>query len=109
MKLFFSLFLFCASAVFAGTVNLYNDTTWPLTAEVLAADGSLLGKEQVDPRKTVTWSGGWSGGEVSQTPYTVRWLCLEGGQEFSTCYSVSPGSTVSATLCEGGKQCPVKK
>ncbi len=94
---------------FAGSVRLYNDSPFPLVAVVLAADGSVLGKTDVKPRSTIIWEGGWSGGPISQTPYTVRWLCSNGGKEYSTCTFVGQGAMAVAGECEGERICPQKR
>jgi hypothetical protein len=110
--------LFC-SAVFAESVVLVNDTHYKLTAQIRAADGTDLGKLDINPQQTMTWSNfsGTTGSiqyyDVSQTPYTVLWFCNNGdaATPFSVCTGVSSGSTITAHSCDGVKSCqqPQKK
>ncbi len=99
-KLFYSLALILfATIAHAGSVRLYNDTSFPLTAEVLSADGKTLGKKEVNEHQTVTWEGGWSGSTTgSETPYTVRWFCKVGGKAYSLCSNVGTGAMVAASV-----------
>ena len=109
MKLFFLVFIAISFPMFAGTVNLMNDASVPLTARIIGADGSMLGEVDVPPRSRKTWSGGWAGGKESLTPYTVRWMCTVAGTEYSVCESVSSGATISPQICPGPKTCPEPK
>ena len=103
-KLFYSLALILfATIAHAGSVRLYNDTSFPLTAEVLSADGKTLGKKEVNEHQTVTWEGGWSGSTTgSETPYTVRWFCKVGGKAYSLCSNVGTGAMVATYMKEKG-------
>lgn len=94
---------------FGGTVVLVNDSPYNLTAVVLAADGTVVGNQEMPPQANKTWSGGWSGGSSSQTPYRVHWYCSDGGNEFSVCTNVSPGAMAVAQTCPGNKTCPLPK
>ncbi|HAZ15700.1 MAG: hypothetical protein A2Y28_03825 [Chlamydiae bacterium GWC2_50_10] len=105
---FLSLF-FATNAAFAGSVRLVNDTPFLLTADILSADDTLLGKKEVKPQETLIWEGSWSGSTHSETPYTVAWFCKEGGKEFSVSYSVGEGAAAMASLGEGPKLCPLPK
>lgn len=96
-----------------------NDTHYKLTALIRAADGSDLGKLDINPQQAMTWNNysGITGNiqyyDVSQTPYTVLWFCNNGDAStpFSVCTGVSSGSTVTAHSCDGTKSCqqPQKK
>lgn len=102
-------FLLLTVSAHAGEVRLQNDSPYPLIAQVSNAAGKVVGTQEVPPQQTVTWEGDWSGGEVSQTPYSVRWICKNGGKEFSACTFVSEGALVTAETCPGNKTCPTKK
>jgi len=108
-KVLKTLFLLClVSKAFAGSVRLSNDSAHKLRAIVRAADGSYLGELVVMPQKTMQWTDYWGGiggyYQNSQTPYTVIWYCVDGG-DFSVCTNVSSGSTVTAFSCDGIRQC----
>jgi hypothetical protein len=112
-----ALFLALASTAFAGSVVLVNDTHSKLTAVIRAADGSDIGKLDINPQQTMTWTNYFGGTgniqyyDVSQTPYTVLWFCNEesSSEPFSVCTGVSSGSTVTAYSCDGTKTCPLPK
>lgn len=99
-----------------GTILLHNDTTIILTAIIHAADGRYLGQFSVQPGQQKNWTTNLSPTEyerpgapdVSLTPYTVIWQCPSEGI-FSMCSTVSPGSYVRATICEGSHFCSPKK
>lgn len=105
---FLSLVL-SVTSVHAGSVRLANDSPFPLIAKVSSAAGKVLGTKEVPPHQTVTWEGSWSGSSVSESPYSVRWICKEGGKDFSSCTFVGEGALVSAQTCPGANICPEKK
>lgn len=106
------VFLVVASHAWAGTVRLVNDSFYKLRALVRAADGSYLGEVIVMPQQTMQWNDYWGGigyYNQSQTPYTVIWSCVDGG-DFSVCEQVATGATITATGCDGTRACrPAKK
>jgi len=58
------------------------------------------------------WTDYWGGigyYNQSQTPYTVAWFCLDGGDSFSVCNQVPSGGTVTAFGCDGIRSCPPQK
>jgi hypothetical protein len=105
-------FLLLAGQAWAGAVRLVNDTAYKLRAVVRAADGTYLGEVIVMPQQTMQWNDYWGGVGYysnSQTPYTVIWYCVDGG-DFSVCNNVPSGATITAFQCDGARQCrPQKK
>src|ERR1700691_3315686 len=88
MKILFRLgvfLLFCSSA-FAG-LTLVNDSTYKLTVQIRAADGTDLGSLEINPQHTMAWNtfSGTTGNiqyyNSSQTPYTVIWFCNNGSTD----------------------------
>jgi hypothetical protein len=98
----------------AGSVRLINDSSYVLRAVIRARDNSYLGEVVINPQGENIWDDGFQGlpGSLesvrSQTPYRVLWYCLD-GNSFSTCPSVSTGSVVTATYCDGARECRGKK
>ncbi|MDN3507273.1 MAG: hypothetical protein P0S96_08615 [Simkaniaceae bacterium] len=119
MKKYLLLFL-CFGALAHGSLRLHNDSPYKLRAVIRAADGTYLGEMVILPEHFNTWSesypsfgpGGQNYGEQpsrSQTPYTVQWSCLDGG-EYGICTNVASGAAVLAGSCDGPKYCkPPKK
>ncbi len=119
MKKWILVFL-CFCAVGQASLRLHNDSPYKLRAVIHAADGTYLGEMIILPEHFNTWSeqypsfgpGGQHYSEQpsrSQTPYTVQWYCLDGGQ-YGICQNISPGAAVLAGNCEGPKYCkPPKK
>ena len=101
-------FLAFANVASAGAVRLANDSSFKLRAIVKSADGTYLGEMIVMPQKTMQWNDYWGGiggyYQNSQTPYTVIWYCVDGG-DFSICTNVPSGATVTAFGCDGVRQC----
>lgn len=115
----FRAFIFCSflTSLYAGGVNsgslfLYNDSPFILTATILASDGTYLGQSTVQPGQQANFSQNLysteyehpGAPEVSLTPYTVIWQCPSRGH-YSMCTGVSPGSFVSAGDCPGNHFC----
>jgi hypothetical protein len=98
----------------AGTIRLINDSPYKLRAVIRARDNSYLGEVVVNPQSQNSWNDGFQGlpGSLenvrSQTPYRVLWYCLD-GSSFSTCATVSTGTTVTSTYCQGARQCRSKE
>jgi hypothetical protein len=107
-KCVFLALLLASTALFAGSVRLYNDSPYKLRAVVRAADGSYVGEMILLPQTFNTWTDSyneWSPGPArSQTPYTIHWYCIEGG-EYGICTNVSTGATVVASGCDGTRMC----
>jgi hypothetical protein len=118
MKIFKSLgfFLLLCSAAFAG-VTLVNDSSYKLTAQIRAADGSDLGSLEINSQQTMTWtnSSGITGSiqyyDISQTPYTVIWFCNNGSSAspYSIWTGASSGSVVTANGGDGIRSCQAPK
>ncbi len=103
-------FIFAASALWANSVTLFNDSIFSLKASLYAYDGRLLGQYVLAPRDSAEWNNEYTGigtpnYNESETPYTVNWYCLSGAP-FSTCTDVAAGSVVTAQGCSGPKECP---
>ncbi len=104
-------FLLLIGEAWAGTVRLANNTSYKLRAVIRAADGSYLGEVIVMPQQTMQWNDYWGGVgyyNQSQTPYTVLWFCLDGG-DFAICDNVPPGATITALGCDGIRSCKPQK
>jgi hypothetical protein len=105
------LVLAWSATAFCGSVRLYNDSPYVLRAVVRSNNGSYLGEMVINPGDISTWDDNQFGQgnyaqqqNVSQTPYTVLWYCLD-GTDYSVCYQVASASTVSAQSCNGNRQC----
>ena len=107
--------LLCSS-VFAG-ITLVNDSTYKLTAEIRAADGTDLGSLQINSQQTMAWNtfSGTTGKlqyyDASQTPYTVIWFCNNGSTDspYSIWTQVSSGAVVTANGGDGLRSCQAPK
>lgn len=113
--LFFAFYLH-AGGVNSGSLFLYNDTPFILTATILASDGSYLGQFSVQPSQQKNFTTNLFPTEyhhpgapnLSLTPYTVIWQCPSEGY-YSMCTQVLPGSLVRANDCPGMHFCNPKK
>lgn len=116
-----TLFLLCvtSSSLFAGSLRLYNDSPYKLRVVIRAADGTYLGEMIILPEHFMTWSSdypsfGPSGSRSelnptrSQTPYTVLWYCMDGG-EYGISTNVAAGASVSAESSDGNRICKPPK
>lgn len=104
-------FLLLVGEAWAGAVRLVNDSPYKLRAVIRAADGTYLGEVIVTPQQTMQWNDYWGGigyYNNSQTPYTVTWFCVDGG-DFSICDNVPSGGTITAFSCDGIRQCKSQK
>src|SRR5271156_5447731 len=112
LSLFFFPFL-----LHAGTVRLVNNSPYDLRAVIRGSDGSYLGEIVVRAQKESVWTdtygqyGQYGGANPnlnenyrSQTPYTVLWYCLDGG-DYAVCDTVSTGAVVTAQGCAGNRMC----
>ncbi|HEV7738367.1 MAG TPA: hypothetical protein VGO47_13465 [Chlamydiales bacterium] len=109
------LFPFLIAGTNQGSILLYNDSTYILTATIQAADGTYLGQFTIQPGQQSTFSQSLSptgythagAPNVSLTPYTVIWQCSS--EEFySVCNNVGPGAMVRANDCYGVHACKPK-
>jgi hypothetical protein len=117
--LIFLLFFPCL--IHAGTVRLINNSPYDLRAVIRGSDGSYLGEIVVRAQKESVWTdtygqyGQYGGANPnlnenyrSQTPYTVLWYCLDGG-DYAVCDTVSTGAVVTAQGCAGNRMCKPNK
>ncbi len=111
------LFILCTVHLCAGSVRLYNNSTFDLRAVVRGSDGSYLGEIVVKAQNTSSWTdsyvfaGGYLGpnaqiesGYRSKTPYVVIWYCMD-GKDFAVCDTVSNAAVVMALSCAGSRTC----
>ena len=105
------------SSIYAGSLKLYNDTHMEMKVSIRGRDGTELGDLVVPPGQTVNWSdtfgqsgfAGKSSGSQnkssgSTTPYTVRWRLSKTEDEYSTCWDVRTGATVTPKECQRSKK-----
>lgn len=116
----FLLLIFLPLAAMAGTndgtILLYNDSIYILTATILASDGSYLGQytiqpgQQSHPTQSLNPTGYKRPGapDISLTPYTVVWQCPS-DEIYSQNNVVGPGSMAQATLGNGPRMCKAKQ
>lgn len=113
--IYFPLFL-AAGGVDSGSILLYNDSPFILTATVQASDGTFLGEFSIQPNQQKNFTQNLSPTDykhpskpqVSLTPYTVVWQCPSEGF-YSMCTNVSPGALVKANDCPGYRYCNPKQ
>lgn len=111
----FPLALF-AGGTDSGTILLYNDAPYILTAVIQASDGSFLGQYTIQPNQQKNFTQNLSPTnynhpsmpQVSLTPYLVIWQCPSEGI-YSMCTKVSPGAMVRANDCPGYRICSARK
>jgi len=107
---FLSVLCLAQIASWANSVTLLNDTSYTLQASIYDATGASLGQFTLNPRDATLWSDsegdfGVESQYASQTPYTVYWYCMSGG-EYGTCDNVAAGAVVTAQSCGGDQECP---
>ncbi|HSX12857.1 MAG TPA: hypothetical protein VLE96_00330 [Chlamydiales bacterium] len=99
-----------------GTVLLYNDSPFILTAIIQASDGTYLGEMTLQPNEQKNFTQHLAPTQyihpgrpdVSLTPYVVIWQCPSQGF-YSMCNRVSPGAMVRANDCQGLQYCSPKQ
>ncbi|MDE3045287.1 MAG: hypothetical protein KGJ02_01390 [Verrucomicrobiota bacterium] len=113
--LFFFLPILLFAGANTGSVMLYNDSPFILTATVQASDGSFLGQVSIQPGQQRNFTQNLSytqyenpgAPDISLTPYTVTWQCAS--EEFySMCTFIGPGALVRANDCPGNRVCKPK-
>lgn len=93
----------------AGSLRIFNDSPYPLHAEILAADGSNKGKIFIAPQEQGNWNDNASENSVwSQTPYTVVLTC-KNGKAFGVISGIQQGATVTALSATGSLFCEPEK
>jgi hypothetical protein len=107
LSAFFSFFIL--PILYAASINIYNDSPFPLTAKIISADGQNLGTLKIAPQQQQTWHD-HSGGTPtwSQTPYTVIFTCPN-GKQYGVYRNVQQGATISAQSATGDLFCEPEK
>jgi len=111
LKTFILLLLcfFSASACYAASVVVYNDSPFPLTAQIYSADGKQMGSVAVQPQHQSSWQDpSPPNANYSQTPYTVILNCKSGGQ-YGIVSGVNSGAWVTASQAQGDRFCKPEK
>jgi hypothetical protein len=105
------------------SLYLYNDSPFPLKAEVIGANGVNIGSldlapqqlsymtDQIgssDPTGSGEQSPQYENYNESLTPYSVFWYCPEGSL-YSSCQQAFAGATVTANSCSGSYFCKSPK
>ncbi|MEN9654341.1 MAG: hypothetical protein RL235_453 [Chlamydiota bacterium] len=104
-----------AGGIDSGSVLLYNDSPFILTATIQASDGTYLGQFTVQPNQQKNFTTNLNPTtyvhpgrpDVSLTPYVVIWQCPSEGF-YSLCTNVSPGAMIRANDCPGNHFCTPK-
>lgn len=99
-----------------GSILLYNDSPFILTATIQASDGTYLGQFSIQPNQQKNFTTNLSPTDykhpgqpdVSLTPYIVVWQCPSEGF-YSMCSGVSPGALIKANECPGNRFCSPKQ
>lgn len=94
------------------SLRIQNQTANLLTAEILGANGLLLGEVEVPSQKTISWSDASfainTSSSKSVTPMTVHWFDCD-GELFYTSDNVMTGSLLQTNRLEGKKVHKTKK
>lgn len=98
--------LLCISSLFYGaSVRIYNDSAYPLRADILSADGKHKGSLTLVPQQQALWQDNYGGNTTwSETPYTIILTC-KNGKQFGTISNVEQGGTVSVMSARGPLYC----
>lgn len=99
-----------------GSILLFNDSPFILTAVIEARDGSFLGQFTIQPGQQRNFTTNMyptrfvspGAPDISLTPYIVVWQCAS-EELYSLCQSVSPGAMSQASACAGVHYCLTKK
>jgi hypothetical protein len=101
--------------VWSASIRLMNDSSFKLRAVVRSADGTLLGEMMINAGQSMNWNEplgtkgyGMDKATKSQTPYSVAWYCLDGG-DFAFCLNAPSGGTVAVNSCDGLRTCKAAK
>ena len=109
MKKISLLLIFLFFAQLYGTLTIYNDSPYPLSAIIMSADGKMVQTLQISPQHQATWeepSG--SNYTFSQTPYTVTFKC-KSGKLFGVYSYANQGAYVTAMQSVGNRYCEPEK
>ena len=88
------------------SVQLSNDTPYPLTASIVDAKGHEIATHPIEPHTLSRWQeqdSGYQEASHAKTPLKVR-LHRKNGELYSTWYIVHSGSLVEASKGEGAKR-----
>jgi hypothetical protein len=115
MTLLIPFFSWAIAGANSGSILLFNDSPFILTAVVQASDGTYLGEFSIQPGQQKNFTQNLSSTiirqpgvpEVSLTPFIVIWQCPSEGF-YSMSNQVSPGSLVRANDCPGNHFCSPK-
>ncbi|MCB1107566.1 MAG: hypothetical protein KDK76_05685 [Chlamydiia bacterium] len=98
-----------ALSLFGGSVRIYNDSPYHLSARIIAADGSDQGSLSLAPQQQGLWQSSSGGNSAwSLTPYTVILTC-KNGKQFGVINGVQQGATVTANSAIGPLFCEKDK
>ncbi|MBX9922754.1 MAG: hypothetical protein K2Y01_01460 [Rhabdochlamydiaceae bacterium] len=113
-KIILTGFVFLGSicSLEALSLRFQNQTASPLTAEILSANGSLIGEVKVPSQKTVSWTDATfpvkASSSKSVTPLTVHWFDND-GELFHISDHVMTGSLLQTNHCIGKKASKTNK
>ncbi|CCB90195.1 hypothetical protein [Simkania negevensis] len=103
------LCFFSAATCFAASVVIYNDSIYPLKAEIYSADGSKMGAVEVQTQHQSSWQDpSPANTNYPLTPYTVIFSCKSGGQ-YGIVSGVNSGAWVTASQAQGQRFCKQEK
>lgn len=117
MKKLAFLFLGAVTPLFS-SLSLYNDSPFPLTVRVVAANGTVIAEKEIESQghayiedqlgiSDPVGRGSdedFENSATSLTPYQVFWYCKE-GEVYSVCLDAGAGATVTANTCGGDYGC----
>ena len=106
--LFFFIMPLLFSSLHAASVKLINDSPFPLSATILSATGTVMGRQVLQPQEQVSWQN--SDVDVnknSQTPFTVIFYC-QTGEVYGTVSGVGVAGLVQASTSAGPRFCKPK-
>lgn len=105
-----SLFItpFFMISLSAASVRMINDCPFPLSATVLSATGTVMGRQALQPLQQVQWQNSdVNVDKNSQSPFTVIFYCTT-GEVFGTVTQVQTGAMVTASASTGPRFCKPK-
>lgn len=106
--LFLLLLFFSVSFLPAASVRMINDSPFPLSATVLSASGTVMGRQSLQPQEQALWQNSdvdVTG--ISQSPFTVIFYCTT-GEVFGTISQVQTSAMVTASASSGPHFCKPK-
>lgn len=106
------IFVVAATASWANSLTLNNNTVYTLKAVVYDASNRLLGQFVINSGEATQWNDnfenfnyGTENNYQSMPPFTVNWFCMN-DNPFGSCTSVAAGTVVMANSCGGPRSCP---